>query len=131
MQRKSQLRKIHSGTNGNWSHLRDFLIWILNSESPGTTCVWSSYSDPHTPLIRSEFALGYSKRDTKMLDWNDVENYEDLIYPFEIPNGTPAWIRARFTNIGKTDDSTFLLYLWKSFIYLATVCWLLVMATHI
>lgn len=58
-------------------------------------------SDPETPITVSEFGLGTSTRDTLLLDWMELENYTSITFPFHIPDGVPAWVRLRFTNIGK------------------------------
>ena len=59
-----------------------------------------NYSDDLSGILRSEFGLGRSKRDTYLKPWEDVPHRSPMIYNYKIQDGIPAWVKLRVTNHG-------------------------------
>ena len=58
-------------------------------------------SDVWSYIKGKQFGLGRTKRDTDMLQFRPIpaEN-TSVYYPFDIPDGIPAWIKLRMTDAG-------------------------------
>lgn len=80
---------------------RFLLAWIEHSIFFVLICICSS--DSLSGLQKGEIAFGRTKRDTYIMMWTLLDDYQYIVFPTKLPDGIPVWVKVRIWDNGKYD----------------------------
>ena len=84
-----------------YKYLNGIIMGVLEMMQFLFNLAFLCFSDPLSHIMRVEFGLGRSKRDTYLLGWQDINHGSPMSHTRRIPDGIPAWVKLRLTNHGR------------------------------